>query len=319
MAPSPLVQLEKVSRRFGEHHAVQALDLTLRAGEVVGFLGPNGAGKSTTMRMISGNLAPSAGRITIDGVDLLESPKEAKRQLGYLPETPPLYRDFTVDEYLRYCAQLNRITRPQVATAIDTAKQRCGLENVGARLIGNLSKGYQQRVGIAQAIIHTPKVVILDEPTVGLDPIQIREIRDLIRELGRSHSVLLSTHLLPEVVQVCSRVEIIHQGQRVYSDSVAALTSRTTATSTLVAFASAPDEEALADIAGVDKVEKLNDNRFRLNHRERPLAAEELTRRSVAEGWGLCELTPESKGLEQIFVELTAGEGEVGHRDAGAA
>ncbi len=319
MAPSPLVQLEKVSRQFGEHQAVRALDLELHAGEVVGFLGPNGAGKSTTMQMISGNLAPSVGRITIDGIDLLESPKEAKRQLGYLPENPPLYLDFTVDEYLRYCAQLNRIPRPLVAAAVDTAKQRCGLENSGRRLIGNLSKGYQQRAGIAQAIIHTPKVVILDEPTVGLDPIQIREIRDLIRELGLSHSVLLSTHLLPEVVQVCSRVKIIHQGELVYSDSVAELTNRTAAASTVVAFASPPQGEALKRIEGVESVEKLSEARFRLHHPAHPVSTEELIRQSVTERWGLCELTPETIGLEQIFVELTTGDAGVTQTDSGAA
>lgn len=315
MANTPLVELDKVSRRYGNQIVVQALDLTLRAGEVVGFLGPNGAGKSTTMQMISGNLAPSAGRIVINGVDLLENPKAAKQQLGYLPENPPLYRELTVDEYLRYCARLNRIPRDRLDTAIDTAKQRCGLAAAGRRLIGNLSKGYQQRVGIAQAIIHDPAVVILDEPTVGLDPIQIREIRDLIRELGTRHSVLISTHLLPEVLQVCSRVEIIHQGQRVFSDSVATLTQGGDHQSTVVAFQHSPAEETLRALPGVTAVETLGSNRFRLHHAAHSSPADALTRQAVAAGWGLRELTPEMIGLEQIFVELTTGDSTRPERD----
>ena len=308
MATPPLVQLDKVTRLYGEHVAVLELDLTLHAGEVVGFLGPNGAGKSTTMQMISGNLAPSAGSITINGIDLLDNPKTAKRHLGYLPENPPLYRDLTVNEYLRYCARLNRIPRAEITAAIETAKQRCGLESVGPRLIGNLSKGFQQRVGIAQAIIHSPTVVILDEPTVGLDPIQIREIRALIRELGKSHSVLLSTHLLPEVLQVCDRVEIIHQGRRVFADSVAGLSQRTAATSTIVAFGTASDAATLATLPHIEAVEVLSENRYRLQHPAGRMPAEELIRCAVERDWGLCELTPETIGLEQIFVELTTGE-----------
>ncbi|GAB4345766.1 MAG: ATP-binding cassette domain-containing protein [Gammaproteobacteria bacterium] len=309
MGNTPLLQLEKLGRRYGERWAVEGLDLTLHAGEVVGFLGPNGAGKSTTMRMISGNLAPSEGRIAINGIDLLDDPGEAKRHLGYLPETPPLYRELTVDEYLRYCARLHRLPRSGVTAAIEETKGRCGLETVGGRLIGNLSKGYQQRVGIAQAIIHQPAVVILDEPTVGLDPRQIREIRNLIGELGRHHGVLISTHLLPEVLQVCTRVEIIHQGRRVYSESVETLTHRQRCDSTRVAFRRPPGEAVLRRFPGVRAVESLGGQRFRLHHHDHPSPADAIVRSAVENDWGLVELTPERAGLEQIFIELTAGEG----------
>ena len=214
-----LVQVENLSRFYQNYRAISHLSFTLKAGEVLGFLGPNGAGKSTTMQVITGNLAPSEGEVSIAGHDILEAPRAAKQHLGYLPEHPPVYRDASVDEYLRYCARLHRIARGQVIASVDRVKQLCGLEDVGRRLIGNLSKGYQQRVGIAQAIVHDPQVVVLDEPTVGLDPIQIREIRALIRTLGSQHSVILSTHILSEVQATCDREQIIRAGELIYSAS----------------------------------------------------------------------------------------------------
>lgn len=217
------VSATDLSRDYGARSAVRNIDFELRQGEVLGLLGPNGAGKTTTLQMLAGCLAPSTGAIEICGINLLERPREAKALLGYLPETPPLYRELTVDEYLRLVARLHRIPRNEIADAVDKAKQRCGLSKVGKRLVGNLSKGYQQRVGIAQAIVHNPRVVILDEPTVGLDPIQIREIRSLIRELGGEHSVILSTHILPEVESVCDRIQIMNQGELVFGGDMAGL------------------------------------------------------------------------------------------------
>jgi ABC-2 type transport system ATP-binding protein len=209
-----------LSRYFGNRVAVREIDLELKHGEILGFLGPNGAGKTTIMRMLTGNLAPSAGSVEICGIDLLDKPRDAKACIGYLPEIPPLYRELTVNEYLQLAARLHRVSNAKIRFALDSVIQRCGLNDTGKRLIGSLSKGYQQRVGIAQAIIHDPDVIILDEPTVGLDPNQIREIRTLIRELGTERSVILSTHLLPEVESVCDRVQIMHKGSTVFSDSV---------------------------------------------------------------------------------------------------
>ncbi len=303
-----LIKVEHLSRRYGNTLAVNQLSFEVRRGEVLGFLGPNGAGKSTTMQMITGNLAPTSGAVTINGIDMLESPKEAKRALGFLPEQPPLYRELTVDEYLDYCARLNRIEKGRLSSAIDNAKQRCGLTEVGKRLINNLSKGYQQRVGIAQAIIHSPDVVILDEPTVGLDPIQIREIRQLIRDIGTEHSVILSTHILPEVQATCDRVQIINQGELVLSDSIDGLTRRMQSSSLLVALRRPPAVDELQAIDCITAVETLEDGRLRLSHAPEANPAEEIVERAVSAGWGLYELTPERLSLEDVFVNLTTTE-----------
>ncbi len=220
---NPTLTAHNLVRRYGPHTAVDHVSFELHRGEVLGFLGPNGAGKSTTMQMLTGNLAPSGGSVRICGVDLREHPREAKARLGYLPETPPLYRDLTVDEFLILAAKLHRVGKGEIAAAVAHAKERCGLKKVGRKLIGALSKGYRQRLGIAQAIVHNPEVVILDEPTVGLDPLQIREIRSLIRELGGEHSVILSTHILPEVESACDRVQIMNEGKLVFQDTLASL------------------------------------------------------------------------------------------------
>lgn len=217
---SPAILARGLCRYLGGRVAVHDINLELRRGEVLGFLGPNGAGKTTIMRMLTGNLAPSAGTVHICGIDLLRKPREAKARIGYLPEIPPLYRELTVNEYLRFAAKLHRVDNRSVQAALAKVTQRCGLSSAGERLIGALSKGYQQRVGIAQAIIHNPDVIILDEPTAGLDPNQMREVRTLIRELGAERSVILSTHTLPEVESVCDRVQIIHEGRMVLDDSI---------------------------------------------------------------------------------------------------
>ncbi len=308
MGRETLIEVQHIYRYYGDTCAVQDVTFELGKGEVLGFLGPNGAGKSSTMQIISGNLAPSAGRVLINGLDILDDPKNAKAQLGYLPEQPPLYRELTVDEYLTYCARLHRVPRASVRSAVDTVKERCGLKEAGRRLIGNLSKGYQQRVGIAQAIIHSPKVVILDEPTVGLDPIQIREIRALIRELGNEHSVILSTHILPEVQATCSRVQIIHQGRLVFHDSVEHMTEQMRSTSLLAALRNTPPLAELQALPGVEAAETTANDRVRLRHAPDQSPAEALVERAVAQGWGLYELVPEYMSLEQVFMNLTCGE-----------
>jgi len=303
-----LLQVDQLSRYFGPIRAVADLSFTVTRGEILGFLGPNGAGKSTTMKMMTGNLAPSAGQVKINGFDLLDQPRQAKAQIGYLPEQPPLYRELTVDEYLAYSARLNRIERGRLKAAVNTAKERCGLTGVGRRLIGNLSKGFQQRVGIAQAIIHMPELVILDEPTVGLDPIQIREIRSLIRELGQEHSVILSTHILPEVQAVCDRVQIIDKGELVYSDTIDGLDRRMQSSSLLLAMHNPPAEQELLAITGVTAVEPASSGYMRIHFDPQNNPAQQLVEASVAAGWALYELTPERMSLEQVFVDITCSE-----------
>jgi ABC-2 type transport system ATP-binding protein len=302
------VEARRISRRYGAHVAVREIDLTLRRGEVLGLLGPNGAGKTTTMHMLTGNLAPTEGSIRICGIDLVDDPVPAKRHLGYLPEHPPLYRELTVDEFLRFAARLHGIARPKLAGAIDSAKARCGLADVGKRLLGSLSKGYQQRVGIAQAILHDPDVIVLDEPTVGLDPIQIRDIRSLIRTLGNERSVILSTHILPEVESVCDRVEIMHQGRVVFSDTIAALEAFTRGLALQAAFRHPPAATELGALPGVNRVQSLGSNQFLLGRDPDHDPTGELVERSVREGWGLYELGPVHSRLEDVFVQLTRDE-----------
>ncbi len=213
---------------YGVHLVVQHVNIQLKRGEVLGLLGPNGAGKTTIMRMLTGNLAPSVGSIEICGIDLLENPREAKRRLGFLSEIPPLYPDMTVDEYLLFAAKLHRVDNKTLRSVLDNAKQRCGLDHQGKQLIATLSKGFQQRVGIAQAIIHNPEVIILDEPTVGLDPNQMRDIRELISDLKVSSSVILSTHILSEVESICDRVQIVHKGSVVFDQPLSELRQQKT-------------------------------------------------------------------------------------------
>jgi len=314
MDAKTLISVEQLYRYYGHHLAVESINFELAQGEVLGFLGPNGAGKSTTMQMISGNLAPSAGRIRINGIDLLDTPKLAKAEIGYLPEQPPVYRDLTVDEYLYYCAKLHRVSRGRRDQAVTRAKARCGLTEVSKRLIGNLSKGFQQRTGIAQAILHSPAVVILDEPTVGLDPNQIRDIRALIRELGESHGIILSTHILPEVQATCSRVQIIHQGRLVFSESMRDLERRLTSHVLLLETRERLDDSELEKLAGIDNVERLADTRARL-HFQDSNPADAVAACVARHGWGLIELSLARQTLEQVFVDLTCSDTSQTHRE----
>jgi len=226
-----LIQAKSISKRYGEVTAVEGVDFQVGRGEVVGFLGPNGAGKTTTMRILTGFIPPTEGTAVIDGHDIFQDPLAARRSVGYLPETPPLYPEMNVASYLGYVARIKDVPRVRRREAIDRAVERCGLTEVRGRVIGTLSKGFRQRVGLAQAIVHDPPVLILDEPTVGLDPLQIREIRGLIADLAApkdgavQHTVVLSTHILPEVEAICPRVIIINEGRKVIDAPLAELTA----------------------------------------------------------------------------------------------
>ncbi len=308
MASQTLLSAEQLTRRFGLQTAVQSVSFSVQQGEVLGFLGPNGAGKSTTMKMLTGNLAPDSGKIIINGIDLLDSPKAAKRHIGYLPENPPLYRELTVREFLQFCGRLHGLSAQSLKSAVDEVVHKCGLEAMQQRLIGQLSKGYQQRCGIAQAIIHQPDVVILDEPTSGLDPIQIQQIRQLIRDIAHQHSVILSTHILPEVEMLCDRVQIMHQGQLVFSDTLQALQSQRQHAALKVAFRLPPSVTTLAQLPGVTHVESLSTQQFRLHFLPEQDPTDALINVAVAENWQLTQLTPELDSLEQLFTQLVSQE-----------
>ena len=302
-----LIEAQGLSRRYGPQMAVEDLSLTLRKGEVLGLLGPNGAGKSTTMKMLTGTLAPSAGSVSIKGVSMADDPKRAKQSLGYLPEQPPVYGELAVDEYLDFAAGLHGLRGKARADAVTSAKADCGLQAVGGRLIANLSKGYQQRVGLAQAIIHRPPVIILDEPTVGLDPIQIREIRSLIAALGRNHSVILSSHILPEIQAVCSRVMIVARGRAVYDQPISATTDAGFDT-VEVGLKRPPEEASLTALPGITGLRRLAPQRFELQCQRGEDPREALAAAAAAQDWGLFELHARSRTLEDIFVSLTSGE-----------
>ncbi len=305
---SSLISVNNLTRRYGDFCAVNNISFELAAGDILGFLGPNGAGKSTTMQMLSGNLAPTLGEIHINGIDLLENPKAAKTALGYLPEIPPLYKEMTVTEFLIFCGRLHQINKQQLSNVCDSAIERSGLGNVRNRLIRNLSKGYQQRVGIAQAILHSPPVIILDEPTVGLDPIQILEIRQLIKTLGETHGIILCTHILPEVQAVCNRVQIINQGKLVYSSSIDELLNKQS-TQYEISLAAVIDLEALASHDAFRLIEQIDDNSFIADS---ALSAEQLSEYIMQQQWGLTRFSPRQTSLEQIFIDLTAGDTGMG-------
>ncbi len=219
-----MIEVNNLVKEYGEHTAVRGISFTVQKGEILGFLGPNGAGKTTTMRILTGALSPTSGSVKLSGFDIQEQPIEVKRRIGYLPETPPLYMDFSVESYLKFVAQIKDVPEKLIDERLQWSMQKCGLLEVRKRLIGNLSKGFRQRVGLAQAIINKPDVLILDEPTVGLDPKQIKEIRSMIQELSEEHTIILSTHILPEVMMICDRATIINRGRIVKEGTISDLT-----------------------------------------------------------------------------------------------
>lgn len=307
MSGEPLVQVCGLHKRYGPVHAVRGLDFELQRGQVLGLLGANGAGKTSTLGMLAGVLAPSEGRVVIAGHDLRRSPLAAKARLGYLPETPPVFQDLTVDEYLHHCARLRGLTGRRLAAAVDAAKSRCGLADSGTRLLGNLSKGYRQRAGLAQAIVHAPDVVILDEPTAGLDPAQMRDLRQVIRALGREHAVILSTHVLPEAQTLCDRVQIMHEGRLALSAPMDALPGDDAGHR--VRLRCSPGAGKVAALPMVDAAEEDVDGSLRVRVRGGEDGVVDFAAACAAAGWGLLELSPRRQSLEDLFISIACSDG----------
>ena len=304
-----MIEAQNLTRRYGDFTAVRDISFSLAEGEIVGMLGPNGAGKTTTIRMITGFLPPTSGRVTVAGKDLVDAPHAARRQLGYLPENVALYNEMRVEEYLAYRARLEGLGRAEAREAIGDAVERCLLTDVRRQIIGTLSKGYRQRVGLATAILHKPRVLVLDEPTVGLDPKQIIAIRELIRELGRERTLLLSTHILPEVELLCNRVMIIDRGQIVAEGTPESLRETQVgnpAVRILLKEAPAEAGEALAALPGaVSARAGTQDGAWIIEHEKGTDLREAVFHAAVERGWVLLEMIRERATLEDIFVRLT--------------
>lgn len=301
-----IVKVENLSHRYGRDWAIRNINFEISEKGVLGLLGSNGAGKSTTMNIVCGVLNQTEGDVFIDGINLRDNPEEAKKRIGFLPQNPPLYMDLTVDEYLTHCAHLRLIRKSHIPAAVKDAKERCGVAHFSKRLIANLSGGYRQRVGIAQAIIHKPRIVVLDEPTNGLDPNQIYEVRKLIKEIAEERSVIFSSHILSEVQATCQTVKMIEAGHVVFSDTMVAFNNYITPSSMLVAMENAPEMEVLVSVAGITHAERTEGKRIRLRFNPGAEAVtERLIEQSVANGWRLTEVTLERSSLDEIFAKLS--------------
>ena len=308
-----MIEVEQLSKSYGPREAIKNLSFQIKKGEVVGFLGPNGAGKSTTMNILSCIMPASSGSARICGYDVFEQALEIRKLIGYLPETPPLYSDMVVYDYLTFAARLRNIPSKKTKLAVDQVIERCSLNEVDGRIIGRLSKGYQQRVGIAQALVHDPDILILDEPTIGLDPIQIIEIRKLIQELSASHTIILSSHILPEITQICKRVIIISDGQIAAVDSLEALTTRLRKGERLLLKIRQNNNEIINKLSALKKVTTVTEEQpaqFIIDCEPNADIQDEIAQLTLDNKWGLVELKPVSMTLEDIFLKLTLEENE---------
>ena len=301
----PIVKVKNLSHRYTSQWAIRNINFEIKERGVVGLLGSNGAGKSTTMNIICGVLNQTEGEVYINGISLRENPVEAKKHIGFLPQKPPLYGDLTVDEYLVYCANLRLMDKDAVREAVDRAKERCGITHFSNRLIRNLSGGYQQRVGIAQAIVHNPKFVVLDEPTNGLDPNQILEIRELIKEIAKAHSILLSTHILSEVQATCEYIRMIEHGNVVFTGTMDEFNNYIKPDSFIVYMDQKVSTEELTAIEGINNVETLENNKYRFHFEGGRETMQRLLQIGVEKGWGISEITLEKSSLDEVFAQLS--------------
>lgn len=308
-----MINVVNLTKRYGEKEAISDITFQVGEGEVMGFLGPNGAGKTTTMRILTGYLKASSGEASVAGHDVFSESLQARRLIGYLPENNPLYLNMTVRSFLNFMAEINTVPKKQQKEAVDLAIQKCWLEDVQGRIIGRLSKGYRQRVGIAHAIVHNPKVLILDEPTIGLDPRQIIQVRQMIRELRRSHTLIISTHILPEVNMTCDRALIINKGKFVAMGSPDSLVSRLKGENHIYIEARAPEgdlEVKLSSQSGVQRVSREGRGMLVTSDSETDLRPQ-LAKLVIDCGWDLLEMRTKSISLEDVFLELVTDEGSI--------
>ncbi|WP_316833935.1 ABC transporter ATP-binding protein [Pedobacter nutrimenti] len=301
----PIVRIIGLSHRYSTSWAIRDINIEIPRSGILGLLGSNGAGKSTTMNILCGVLTPTAGEVIINGIDLRKEPERAKQEIGFLPQTPPLYMDLTVDEYLKHTAILRSVEKDQLKNALEEVKERCGLSHINKRLIKNLSGGYKQRVGIAQAIIHKPKLVVFDEPTNGLDPNQILEVRALIKDIASDRAVILSTHILTEVQYLCRDIVMIESGRIVFADTMEAFDNYIAPHSMLVVMENAPPAEAFQAIEGITRVEYLTEKQLRIYFNGDKSISETLVQESARQGWRLRELNMEKNSLDETFAQLS--------------
>lgn len=300
-----IVRVEHLSHRYSVDWAIRDINFEVKSKGVFGLLGSNGAGKSTTMNIICGVLNQTEGDVYINGISLRENPVEAKKAIGFLPQRPPLYPNMTVEEYLTYTANLRLMEKEEIPAAVEHAMERCAITHFRSRLLSNLSGGYQQRVGIAQAIVHNPKFVVLDEPTNGLDPNQIVEIRNLIKELSSDHAIMLSTHILPEVQATCDEIRMIEHGHVVFAGSIDDFDNYVAPTSYTATLHNAPSLDVLKQLPGITGVENLGDNHYRFLFAEDNGITEKMIALSVERGWQLDEIQMERLSLDEIFARLS--------------
>ena len=313
-AEDAMIEVRDLTHYYGPMPAVENVNFTVRRGEILGFLGPNGAGKTTTMRILTGFMPPTRGAVTLDGYDVVEKSLEVRKRVGYLPESVPLHTEMTVTNYLKYMGTLRGMSGRRIRTRIDDVIDVCRLGDYRKTLIGKLSKGFRQRVGIGQAILHEPDVLVLDEPTIGIDPIQVVETRGLIQELGREQTVVLSSHILPEVSMICERVLIIHEGHIVAADTPNNLAQHLRGVEQLEVEIGGPPAEVMAALRGIEGATEVTHhprpgiNAYRVQFREGADLRDEISRTVINRGWSLLSMQVNSMSLEEIFLRLTTTE-----------